>query len=373
MPVQTLFQYQGGQLDLRRFPEPRDYSLQAFNAADSYLLDHFYTLGIKKGPIWILNDAFGALSLALSSLGSVWIAQSWTAKEAMIRNAAFNGLMEPSSFWVTDEDWGTAPTAVLMHIPKDLDLLHWQLSLLMERLPDGVPVLAGGMTRNIHTNTIKLFEGLMPDTRTTIAVKKARLILASSKHTEQIASPKITSYVDTTTGRTVTSYPGIFSADHPDPGSVLLCQKLPVFEPGTRVLDIGCGNGYIMATVGFQSPGVVLSGCDDTILAIRSSRATLDANGFDGDLRHGHATADFEAESMDAVVCNPPFHQDHARLDQIAYDMFAGAKKVLRSGGHLWVVGNRNLGYHIPLSRLFGKVDAIGADPRYTVFKCTKR
>jgi 16S rRNA (guanine1207-N2)-methyltransferase len=373
MPVQTLFEYQYGRLDLRRYPEPRDYSLQAFNAADAYLLDHFGSLGINEGPIWILNDTFGALSLATARLGSVWIGQSWTAREAMKRNAAFNELPEPASYWIDEPDWAKAPKAVLMQIPKDLDLLKWQLNLLMERLPEGIPVMAGGMTRNIHMNTIRLFESLMPDTHTTIAVKKARLILATSTKKGVKKESNSTSYVDPQTGLKILSYPGVFSADHPDPGSVLLTQKLPIFPPGTRVLDLGCGNGFIMASIAHHSPGVIGTGCDDTILALKSTRATLDVNGFEGDLRHGHATADLEAESMDVVVCNPPFHQDHARLDQIAFDMFAGSKKVLRSGGQLWVVGNRNLGYHIPLSRLFGKVEAVGSDPRYTVFRCTKR
>jgi len=372
MPVQTLFEFPNGCLDLRRYPEPRDFSLQAFNAADTYLLDHFQSLEIQKGPIWILNDAFGALSLALAHAGSVWIGQSWTAREAMKRNSAFNDHPEPESYWIDDEDWGKAPTAVIMHIPKDLDLLQWQLYLLMERLPEGVPIIAGGMTRYIHMNTIKHFESVMPDTRTSIAIKKARLILASSKKKTTGVGLKLESYLDPTTGCTIISYPGIFSADHPDPASVLLTQKLPGFAPETSVLDVGCGNGYIMTTIAHQSPGVIIHGCDDTILALKSSRATLDANGFEAELRHGHAVADYEMESMDAIVCNPPFHQDHARLDQIAYDMFAGSKKVLRPGGCLWVVGNRNLGYHIPLSRLFGKIETVGSDPKYTVFKCTK-
>lgn len=373
MPAHTLFECNGGQLDLRRFPEPRDYSLQAFNAADAYILDHIQSMNLKKGPIWVLNDAFGALSLAHSSLGSVWIGQSWSAREALHRNAKINGIAEVKTFWIDESDWGEAPSAVVMQIPKDLDLLQWQLRLLMERIPAGIPIVAGGMTRNIHTSTIKIFESYMTDVQSTIAIKKARLILATSKKPEKEELFKPQSYVDKATGLEIISYPGIFSADHPDSGSVLLTQKLPIFAPGTQVLDVGCGNGYLMTMTAYQSPGVIVSGTDDHILALRSAQATLERNGFEGDLYHGHAVADIEEESVDVVVCNPPFHQDHARLDQIAFDMFAGSKKVLRTGGQLWVVGNRNLGYHIPLSRLFGKVEAVGSDPKYTVFKCTKR
>jgi 16S rRNA (guanine1207-N2)-methyltransferase len=107
-------------------------------------------------------------------------------------------------------------------------------------------------------------------------------------------------------------------------------------------------------------------------MAVSSTVQTLENNGLSGDIRHGHATADFEEQTMDVVLCNPPFHQGHSRHDQIAWDMFTGAKKVLKPDGVFYVVGNRNLGYHIQLGRLFRSVIVQASDKTYTVFRCKK-
>jgi 16S rRNA (guanine1207-N2)-methyltransferase len=45
---------------------------------------------------------------------------------------------------------------------------------------------------------------------------------------------------------------------------------------------------------------------------------------------------------MDLILCNPPFHQQNTIGSHIAMRMFKQARQVvLRSGGELWVIGNR--------------------------------
>ena len=39
--------------------------------------------------------------------------------------------------------------------------------------------------------------------------------------------------------------------------------------------------------------------------------------------------------------------------------MFRESKQVLRRGGELWVIGNRHLGYHIQLKKLFGNCEVV--------------
>ncbi|WP_234364664.1 methyltransferase, partial [Streptomyces sp. SM8] len=45
--------------------------------------------------------------------------------------------------------------------------------------------------------------------------------------------------------------------------------------------------------------------------------------------------------------------------------MFAGARRVLRPGGELWVVANRHLGHHRQLRRLFGNCVTAASDPKF--------
>ncbi|MCO4831924.1 MAG: methyltransferase, partial [Gammaproteobacteria bacterium] len=53
-----------------------------------------------------------------------------------------------------------------------------------------------------------------------------------------------------------------------------------------------------------------------------------------------------EENSVSLVLCNPPFHQDNAINDDVAWQMFTESKAVLEAKGELWVIGNRHLAYH---------------------------
>ncbi|MCV6004227.1 class I SAM-dependent methyltransferase, partial [Escherichia coli] len=53
----------------------------------------------------------------------------------------------------------------------------------------------------------------------------------------------------------------------------------------------------------------------------------------------------FKPDSCDLIMCNPPFHQQQAITDHIAWQMFCDAKQILNQNGKLLVIGNRHLGY----------------------------
>ncbi|MEE4462855.1 50S rRNA methyltransferase, partial [Azotobacter chroococcum] len=59
-------------LELQRQPPRRDDPLQAFDAADEYLLQHLHAQGLPaQARVLVLNDAFGALACALASHATV--------------------------------------------------------------------------------------------------------------------------------------------------------------------------------------------------------------------------------------------------------------------------------------------------------------
>ncbi len=72
------------------------------------------------------------------------------------------------------------------------------------------------------------------------------------------------------------------------------------------------------------------------------------------------------------MLCNPPFHQQNAVTDHIAWQMFNDAKKVLRPGGELRIVGNRHLDYHEKLKRLFGGSKLLGSNKKFVVLSAKK-
>jgi 16S rRNA (guanine1207-N2)-methyltransferase len=68
-------------------------------------------------------------------------------------------------------------------------------------------------------------------------------------------------------------------------------------------------------------------------------------------------------------MCNPPFHQQQAITDHIAWQMFCDAKRVLTNHGRLLVIGNRHLGYHAKLKRLFGNVSVIASNKKFVILQ----
>jgi 16S rRNA (guanine1207-N2)-methyltransferase len=91
------------------------------------------------------------------------------------------------------------------------------------------------------------------------------------------------------------------------------------------------------------------------------------------EFRVGDGLAGVPDGSVDLVLNNPPFHSHQATTDATAWRMITGAKRVLRPGGELWVVGNRHLGYHVKLKRLFGNSRLVASDPKFVVLRAVKR
>jgi 23S rRNA (guanine1835-N2)-methyltransferase len=82
--------------------------------------------------------------------------------------------------------------------------------------------------------------------------------------------------------------------------------------------------------------------------------------------------ADVEPNSVDLVLCNPPFHQQNATTDHIAWQMFRDSHRVLKKGGELRIIGNQQLGYHIKLKRLFGNEKIIASNDKFVTLSAIK-
>ena len=80
-----------------------------------------------------------------------------------------------------------------------------------------------------------------------------------------------------------------------------------------------------------------------------------------------------EANSIDVILCNPPFHQQTATTDHIAWQMFKDSHRVLKKGGELRIIGNRQLGYHIKLKRIFGNEKLIASNDKFVTISAIKR
>lgn len=378
----------GAGYDLARFPEnPRD-PFRAWDAADEYLLRHLEGIDGAEpvglsGRVVIVGDRWGALSTALAEHRPVQITDSHLAQRATAANLERNGAAPDAVQLLSVRE--TPPDRIdvlLVRVPKSLALLEDQLHRLAPAVHAGTVVIGTGMVKEIHTSTLKLFERIIGPTRTSLAVKKARLIHCTPDPSlARTPSPwpyryELPDDVGAVAGRTVVNHAGIFCAERLDVGTRFFLKHLPVRSGPDRVVDLGCGNGVLGLAAALANPEASPTFVDESYQALASAEATFRANaGPDAEARFvvADGLTGSEPAGADLVLCNPPFHSHQATTDATARNMFHGARTALRQGGELWVVGNRHLAYHTQLRRIFGNCTTVAGDPKFVVLRVVKR
>lgn len=371
---------------LARFPEdPRD-RLRAWDASDEYLLGHLDREEVPlDGTVVVVGDRWGALVTALAAYRPTQITDSWLGQEATRANLARAGV-EPGTvpLLTTQDPPPDRIDVLLVRVPKSLALLEDQLLRLAPSVHAGTVVVGTGMVKEIHTSTLNLFERIIGPTRTSLAEKKARLILCTPDPalarpaTSWPYSYRLPDGIGAVSGRTVVNHAGVFCADRLDIGTRFFLRHLPgppPDRPGPRVVDLGCGNGVVGTAVALADPRAEVLFVDESFQAVASARATYRANEVPGhaEFRVGDGLTGVPDSSVDLVLNNPPFHSHHATGDATAWRMFTGALRALRPGGELRVVGNRHLGYHVKLRRLFGNSEVVASDRKFVVLRAVKR
>ncbi len=372
-----------GEPVLARFPEdPRD-RLRAWDASDAYLLRHLAERQVPlSGTVVVVGDRWGALVTALAAHRPTQITDSWLGQEATRANLARNGVGPGTVRLLTTQDPPPGRIDVLLvRVPKSLALLEDQLLRLAPAVHEGTVVVGTGMVKEIHTSTLNLFERILGPTRTSLAERKARLIFCTPDPAlERPANPWPHRYtlpdgIGPVSGRTVVNHAGVFCADRLDIGTRFFLRHLPAGRSGDRVVDLGCGNGVVGTAAALADPRAEVLFVDESFQAVASAQATYRANDVPGhaEFRVGDGLTGVPAGSVDLVLNNPPFHSHQATTDTTAWRMFTGARRTLRRGGELWVVGNRHLGYHVKLRRLFGNSEVVASDPKFVVLRAVKR
>ena len=362
---------------LERFPlDQKNRSLQAWDSADEYLVTYVREHHAQANSILILNDSFGALACAFNQLTTYSVNDSYISHQATYYNLQANGLETSSLTQLNSlEALPNKVDLVILKVPRNLGYLQHQLAAISAALPKDVDIIAAGKTKDIHNSTIKAFSQFIGETSTSLAVKKSRLIISkTSQLNKQAAFP--VSWPLEGSEFEIQNHANVFSRDSLDIGARFLFNYLPQTSKARHIIDLGCGNGVIGLMTLKRCPKAHVTFVDESYMAVESARLNIQSNLPEQlancEFIQNDCLTDFEPQSADLVLCNPPFHQAQAVTDHIAWQMFKQAKQALKQGGELRIIGNRHLDYHEKLKRMFGNCKLLGSNKKFVVLSAKK-
>lgn len=411
-PMNTEFIFADRQFSLIRYPEKHQHiSLQAWDSADELIIEHVESLlseesfpigsGESDGSMMIFNDDFGALGCWFSHLAPYWVSDSYISLRSLHENLKANQLLDTSDADKPDElktapvqtlssvesstfTPAKAPLIIVVKVPRALALLEQQLIDLQKYITPDTQIIATGKVKAITKSVLNLFERYIGPTTTSLAKKKSRLIFtsprASLKHAD---SPYPTRWqCKSTTGTTLTidNLANTFARQSLDIGARIMLEHMSV-SANDVVVDLGCGNGVLGVNALSLAPDAKVIFVDESYMALESARLNV-LNNFPDKIDQCEFVASNCLETLlkrtykpavTKILCNPPFHQQNAITDHIAWQMFTDSRDLLIKSGHLVVVGNRHLDYHIKLKKLFGGAKVLASDKKFVILSTAKR
>lgn len=373
-------------LFLDRFPAGQvNRSLQAWDAADEYIINYVndnQLLATKKNII-VFNDAFGALTSNLTQHNIFCINDSYISQQGIKLNVEQNHLDEDAITYLTSiDELPNNIDLILYKIPKSKSLLVDQLIQINAKYSEKTIFIAADRAKEIHSSTLKLFEKYLGTTKTSLAVKKARLVFSEIKSDSFLQSPfptcwEMPSNKNKEKHFTISNHSNVYAREKLDIGARYFINNLPNINPETSIIDLGCGNGVIGIAILEQQPDVELQFFDESYMAVASAEENIKTNFPDlldkCTFNINDSLSGVEGGSVDLILCNPPFHQQTATTDHIAWQMFKDSHRVLKKGGELRIIGNRQLAYHIKLQRIFGNEKLIASNEKFVTTMAIKR
>ena len=372
---ETTLQVAQGQFKLQRFPLEKNQKLRAWDAADEYLLNDLAPKleHIENPRVLIINDSFGALAVALyvhkpCSVSDSFISQTATQENLKLNQITSNNVQLFNSLEIPAGKFDF----ILIKAPKTLAYLEDTLIRLQTALKPDTQLIVAGMVKNLPASVWQTVERLIGPTVPSKAVKKARLIYAQLDAQRNVpVNPYPITYQLENTDYQISNHANVFSHKNLDIGTRFFLQYLPKDNKYLQVVDLGCGNGVVGLIFAANNPDAQLHFIDESYMAVASAQLNFERAFKDRIATYTAADAlmTFTPDSVELVLCNPPFHQQTTIGNHIAMRMFQQAKTVLRSGGELWVIGNRHLGYQSSLKKYFSTVELVASNAKFIILK----
>lgn len=349
---------------------------QAYNSADSLLVDHAATYSTPGDITLVVNDEFGAVCCALQA-SNLWT-DSYLSSLSVQSNLKRNSLPSVNVLWSIDTlpEHLTPETCklVVMRVPKQLSYLEYQLSQLSRLLAVGTPVLIAGMDKHLSPATASLIEKYIGPTERHKGQQKARLFSACKDERQPELFSGSGNYYSEQLKRPLVSLANVFAREKMDIGSRFLLDSLGSIAATDRVIDLACGNGIIGLTAASRGLCKSLLMCDESAMAIASAGINEERCAPDCDVNyhHGDGLLEYDGEPANLILCNPPFHLHHRVDEGVGRRLLAQCATHLVKGGSLCLVANRHLNYLTVLKREFSTVEKLAQNNKFIIWQATR-
>ncbi|PYG02265.1 16S rRNA (guanine1207-N2)-methyltransferase [Georgenia satyanarayanai] len=367
---------------LRRYPDVEAPDLLAVDAADRLVLEQAATAlaAAGSGEVAVIGDRYGALTLgaiALHGARDVRVHQDAVVQErALVANAERAGLAGTSRSLGLVPELVTGARVVLLQLPRGLAALEEIAELVAAHAAPDVVVVAGGRLKHMSRGMNEVLGKHFADVTASLARQKSRCLVARLPTPPGTFPSFPRRHFDDEHGLWIAAHGAAFAGPSLDLGTRYLLTFLGEMSPLARdAVDLGCGTGVLAAQLAAARPDLHVVATDTSSAAVRSARATVEANALDERVEVVRADG-LESRppvSADLIVCNPPFHVGASVQPDVAIALFKEAARVLRPGGELWAVFNSRLGHAGALRRIVGSTKVMGDNGRFTVTRSIKQ
>lgn len=160
----------------------------------------------------------------------------------------------------------------------------------------------------------------------------------------------------------------VFSPSNIDKGTLAMIKQVQ-FHENDRLLDLGCGYGFvgIYASTLLNPDNITM--CDINESAVELSKYNAEHNGLNNiHILKSNGLNNIDEDNFSLILSNPPYHEDFSVPKEFIED---GYKK-LSLGGRMYMVTKRKDWYKNKLISVFGGVKISEADGYY-IFMAEKQ
>jgi len=164
----------------------------------------------------------------------------------------------------------------------------------------------------------------------------------------------------------VWSKPGVFGWQKLDAGSAFLARHLSDVwtQAPQRVLDLGCGYGYLTLLAARQWPQAQFVASDNNVAAVNACERNLREFSVPGESVVADCGAGIDG-GFDALLCNPPFHQGFDTESELSLRFLQAARRLLRPGGRALFVVNQFIALERRAETVFADVRVLARNASF--------